>query len=114
VSRSHPIFRVLFHAVILVMISQSLGLLCDDCMLASATESCRHGGDDEHANGAASFSDPCANSLCSLCGFALPRKAPSIALHRCLCATCHMAESRYRYLPISGLFRPPRARSIPA
>lgn len=107
--RSRLPFRVLFYTVALVLCVQSFGLLCDDCMLASAADSCQHVGGDDHAQGASSLVDPCVNSLCSLCGFALTRRPPRIALHECLCLGCQKVDQRYHYLPTSGLFRPPRA-----
>jgi hypothetical protein len=102
--------RIIFHLMMVGLLLQSVGFLCDDCMLSTVAESCQHAAPDlgeNHSHGPEA-PDPCISSLCSLCGFAVHSPACSTSPIALLSNRYFFPPQLYSYTPSKELFRPPR------
>ena len=93
------------------LLLQSIGFLCDDCMLSTVAESCQHTSPDlgEQHPHEPDTPDPYISSLCSLCGCALHSSACVLSMTSLFSSKRPPFPQLYSYTPHKRLFRPPRS-----
>lgn len=99
--------------IMIALTLHSIGFACDDCSLSLVEVSCQHTqSNHEHhehdEDSDCSSNDPCTNSLCSLCGHALPQNTYTGVL-QLKSSIPHKEKASYSFLFVKELERPPQA-----